>query len=85
MKKIDTFPAFFYCGEDGISIEFPDLPGCLPCAHDREEALRNAKEALELHLHGMEQDGETIPEPTPACDLHPDEGGVIVMVSTPSL
>lgn len=27
-----VFPAIFDYGDDGISIEFPDLPGCLPCA-----------------------------------------------------
>lgn len=81
MKNIYTFPAFFYFDEDGISIEFPDLPGCLPCAQNEEEAFHNAKEALGLHLYGMEQDGEAIPEPTPVHDLHPDEGGVIVMVN----
>ncbi len=81
MKSMYTFPAFFYFEEDGISIEFPDLPGCLPCAHDQEEAFRNAKEALGLHLYGMEQDGEAIPEPTPVHELHPEEGGVIVMVN----
>lgn len=81
MKNIYTFPAFFYFDEDGISIEFPDLPGCLPCAQNEEEAFRNAKEALGLHLYGMEQDGEAIPEPTPVHDLHPDEGGVVVMVN----
>lgn len=80
MKNIYTFPAFFYFDEDGISIAFPDLPGCLPCAQNEEEAFRNAKEALGLHLYGMEQDGEAIPEPTPVHDLHPDEGGVIVIV-----
>lgn len=29
-----------------------------------EEALKNAHEALGLHLWGLEQDGEEIPEPT---------------------
>lgn len=80
MKNMYAYPAFFYFDEDGISIEFPDLPGCLPCAHSQEEAFRNAKEALGLHLYGMEQDCDTIPDPTPVSQLHPDEGGVIVMV-----
>ena len=75
-----AFPAFFYYDEDGISIEFPDLPGCLPCAQTSEEAFRNAKEALGLHLFGMEQDGETIPVPTAVKDLHPEDGAVTVMV-----
>lgn len=80
MKNMYAYPAFFYFDEDGISIEFPDLPGCLPCAHSQEEAFRNAKEALGLHLYGMEQDHEAIPDPTPVSQLCPDEGGVIVMV-----
>jgi predicted RNase H-like HicB family nuclease len=75
-----AFPAFFYYDADGISIEFPDLPGCLPCGSTSEEAFRNAKEALGLHLYGMEQDGEAIPAPTPVQDLKPDEGGVVAMV-----
>ncbi len=80
MQNQYVFPAFFYFDEDGISIEFPDLPGCLPCAHSQEEAFRNAKEALGLHLYGMEQDGDVIPIPSPVSLLSPDEGGVVVMV-----
>lgn len=75
-----AFPAFFYYDEDGISIEFPDLPGCLPCAQTSEEAFRNAKEALGLHLFGMEQDGEAIPVPTAVKDLRPEYGAIAVMV-----
>lgn len=79
-KKYYSFPAFFYYDDDGISIEFPDLPGCLPCADSSEQAFQNAKEALGLHLFGMEQDGERIPEPTPIDRLHPEDNGVIAMV-----
>lgn len=80
MKDHYAFPAYFYFAEDGISIEFPDLPGCLSCAHSQEEAFHNAKEALGLHLYGMEKDGEDIPEPTPVPQLHPEENAAIVMV-----
>lgn len=80
MKNYYAFPAFFYFDEDGISIEFPDMPGCLPCAQTQEEAFRNAKEALGLHLYGMEQDHNPIPEPTPVNQLSPEDGGVVVMV-----
>ena len=64
MKDRYSFIAVLNYDDDGISIEFPDLPGCLPCAHTTEEALHNAREALGLHLYGMERDGEEIPEPT---------------------
>ena len=74
------YPAFFYFDDDGISVEFPDLPGCLSCADTEEEAFHNAKEALGLHLYGMEIDGDPIPSPTSVRDLHPDAGGVVTMV-----
>ena len=64
MKDTYVFPAVFHVADDGISIHFPDLPGCLPCADTMEIAFRNAKEALQLHLYGMEEDGEEIPEPS---------------------
>lgn len=75
-----AYPAFLYFDDDGISIEFPDLPGCLPCAHSTEEAFQNAKEALGLHLYGMEQDGDPIPAPTPVKDLKAEDGAILTMV-----
>ena len=80
MKTYYSYPAYFYFDEDGISIEFPDLPGCLSCAQTDEEAFKNAREALGLHLYGMEVDHDEIPEPSPAGSLRPEDGGVIVMV-----
>lgn len=80
MKTYYSYPAYFYFDEDGISIEFPDLPGCLSCAQTDEEAFKNAREALGLHLYGMEVDHDDIPEPSPTNSLHPEDGGVIVMV-----
>lgn len=80
MKDTYVFPAFFCCDEDGVSVEFPDLPGCLPCAPDQETAFQNAREALGLHLFGMEQDGETIPEPTPVSQLRPEQGQITVLI-----
>ena len=72
MKDRYSFIAILDYADDGISIEFPDLPGCLSCAdrNNTEQALHNAKEALGLHLWGMEKDGEEIPAPTPIIDLH---------------
>ena len=64
MKDTYIFPAVFEICDNGIAIMFPDLPGCLPCAETIESAVENAKEALKLHLYGMEEDNEEIPEPT---------------------
>lgn len=42
----------------------PDLPGCVTTRDTLEETRRHIREAIELYLRGMREDGETIPEPT---------------------
>lgn len=80
MKDTYIFPAFFEINEDGITIYFPDLPGCLPCADTMEEAFHNAKEALQLHLYGMEEDGEAIPEPSKLQTLHTEPNQIVTLI-----
>lgn len=86
MKDRYSFIAVFDVEDDGISIEFPDLPGCLPCAETMEEALKNAQEALGLHLWGLEQDNEEIPEPTPIQNIKLEKNQVpaVIEVFMPS-
>ena len=87
LKDRYSFVALLTYEDDGISIEFPDLPGCYPCADkdDTDGALLNAKEALGVHLWGMEQDGEEIPASTPitGIKLHENEVPVLVDVFMP--
>ena len=42
----------------------PDLPGCITTGRTIEETRRNMQEAIGLHLRGMLEDGEALPEPT---------------------
>ena len=80
MKDFYVFPAVFNYAEDGISVVFPDFPGCLTCGCNEEEAFRMATEALELHLYGMERDNDEIPVPTPVYQLTAgDQQGVILV------
>ncbi len=75
MKKQDkyVYPAVFEYAEDGISIFFPDLPGCLSCAKTDAEALHMAKDALGGHMWTIEDFGGEIPEPTPLIDIQTGE------------
>jgi predicted RNase H-like HicB family nuclease len=41
----------------------PDLPGCVATVHTRHEAETRMREAIELHLRGVEEDGLPIPKP----------------------
>jgi len=47
---------------NGYWIEVPALPGCVSQGKSKEEALANIKEAIELHLECLEEDGEVIPK-----------------------
>ena len=60
-----TYLALLEPGEDGCyGISFPDIPGCFSFADNLAEAEQMAAEAAELHIYGMERDGEAIPEPS---------------------
>jgi predicted RNase H-like HicB family nuclease len=41
-----------------------DLPGCVSTGETLEEVQRNIGEAIDLHLRGMREDGDAIPEPS---------------------
>jgi predicted RNase H-like HicB family nuclease len=45
-------------------VEFPDFPGCVSVGRTLEEAQRQARPALELHLAGMAEDAEPTPAPS---------------------
>ena len=42
----------------------PDLPGCVAAAETLEEVERLIREAMVIHIRGLREDGEQIPEPT---------------------
>lgn len=86
-KDIYVYPAIFNYADDGISISFPDLPGCFSCGWNDEDALRMAKDALGGHLLCMEEDGDEIPAPTPLPNIQVEsnERAVLVEVYMPLL
>ncbi len=50
-------------GETGCSAYVPDIPGCIAAGDSREEVLQLIKEALELHIEALEEDGIAVPKP----------------------
>ncbi len=50
-------------GEQGWGAHVPDLPGCIAAADTRDQVINLIREAIEFHIEGMKQQGETIPEP----------------------
>ena len=51
-------------GETSYGAYVPDLPGCVAAAQTRDEVLKLIREAIEFHIEGMKQEGQTIPLPT---------------------
>lgn len=77
-----TYLAVLEPGEDGsYGISFPDLPGCFSFSDNLAEAGQIAAEAAELHVYGMEQDGETIPEPSTSLPKEKTSGMVIMPIT----
>ena len=61
-------------------ILFPDLPGCTTQGYTEYEALTCAKEALSLHLYGMEADGDDIPNPSSIITMKGENGEAVVLI-----
>ena len=47
--------------EGGFWVEVPTLPGCFSQGETFEEAMENIREAIELHLEGVREDGSELP------------------------
>ncbi|MBF0184376.1 MAG: type II toxin-antitoxin system HicB family antitoxin [Magnetococcales bacterium] len=53
--------------DHAFGVVVPDLPGCHSAGDTLEEALANAKEAIEGHLEVLLEEGMTIPEKQPVA------------------
>ena len=63
-----------------IAVTFPDLPGCATSGETDADAVAAGREALGLHLFGMEEDGDELPTPSQAKDIKLEDGEVIAMI-----
>ena len=55
-------PVVITRGEDGYFVaEIPVIPGCISQGKTRKQAMANIKEAAELCLESMQEEGWTLP------------------------
>ncbi len=47
--------------ESGYTVIVPSLPGCVTYGDTIEEAIKMAKEAIELYIESLKKHGEEIP------------------------
>ena len=50
-------------GSTSFGAHVPDLPGCVAAAETRDEVCTLIREAIELYIEALEEDGLTVPEP----------------------
>ena len=62
-------------------VSFPDFPGVITAGKDLDDARAMAEEALALHIDGMIEDGEAMPDPSSLEQVMAD-GGVAILVRT---
>jgi antitoxin HicB len=55
--------------DGGYTVTVPALPGCITEGDTREEAIANAKEAIELYIESLLADGEPIPNDLPDVEV----------------
>ena len=70
-----------------FGVVVPDLPGCFSAGDTFEEALVNAREAIELHVEGLLDAGEQVPAPSPVDKLAADpdlKGFVWAFIDVPA-
>jgi len=58
------FPVVLH-SDDGMryGVTVPDLPGCFSTGDTLEEALASIREAIDLHLEGLVENGNSVPLP----------------------
>ncbi len=72
LKKL-TYQGVFEPAEGtAFGVYFPDLPGCTSYGETLAEAQKNAQDALGLHIYGLEQDGDPVPEPSAVPEVDPE-------------
>jgi len=58
-------------GDTSLGAYVPDLPGCAAVGETEEEALRLVREAMELHLQALKEQGLPLPQPRSRAELVP--------------
>lgn len=56
-------------GRTSYGASVPDLPGCYAVAKTRRGVLKLIREGIVLHVKGLREDGDPVPEPVADCKV----------------
>lgn len=80
MDKV-SYLAILERSDEGYSIYFPDVPGCISWGKDVEEAQIKAREALDLHLYGLVAENERLSEASASVQIQ-NPTDIVCLIST---
>ena len=55
-------------GETSYGAHVPDLPGCIAVGESRKAVLRLIREAIDLHVQGLIEQGDQVPPPSSSVE-----------------
>jgi len=56
-------------GPSSYGAYVPDLPGCVAAGESKDEVLSLIRDAIELHLEGLKEEGQGITGPSSTSEL----------------
>ena len=56
-------------GPESYGAYVPDLPVCVAAAETREEVMELIQEAIEFHIEGLREEGQSIPKPSSSVEF----------------
>ena len=56
-------------GSSSYGAYVPDLPGCVAVGESQAEVEGLIRDAIEIHIEGLREHGEAIPQPTSTSQL----------------
>jgi predicted RNase H-like HicB family nuclease len=56
-------------GPESYGAYAPDLPGCAVAGETREEVVQLIREAVELHLQSLKENGDEVPPPASSFEF----------------
>ena len=80
MDKV-SYLAIMERSDEGYSVYFPDVPGCISWGKDVGEAQIKAREALDLHLYGLVAENERLPEASASVKIQ-NPTDIVCLIST---
>lgn len=61
---MSKYTVIYESGERNWSAYVPDLPGCIATGRTRLDVEAQIREAIEFHIEGLRERGETVPPPS---------------------